>query len=139
MHSVDDLSEDNMLAIKMRCINEAKEELTSVGISAGVGHGKTAGKMLDFEVLVGEDSAVNRFSSGSISSSEISALKHESRNNPMEVAPFVVERDSAPTLALFPGAELSEVLSCLGNGFPEKAENDFALVFSVDFDGESDL
>ena len=80
-------------------------------------------EVCDFEILVGEDSAVDGLASGSISPSKITALEHESRDDPMEVAPLVVERDPAPAFALLPRAKLSEVLSRLGDDLCEQLKH----------------
>lgn len=57
---VSDLAKDDVTVIKPRGLNGGDEELGTVGVGAGVGHGKKTGAVvLLLEVLVGELLAVD--------------------------------------------------------------------------------
>ena len=62
---LDNLAKDDMFAIKPRGLLGGDEELASVGVLAGVGHGQPAhAVVLQLEVLVGELLAVDGAAAG---------------------------------------------------------------------------
>ena len=64
-------SENDVLAVQPRGLGSAEEELASVGVGAGVGHGENArsGVLLD-EVFVGKLVAVDGFATGAVACKE---------------------------------------------------------------------
>lgn len=74
--SFNHLSEDNMFAVQPLGLDSCDEELGSIRVGTGVGHGKEVWtNVLLFEVLVGELLSVDGFSAGSVTASEVAALK----------------------------------------------------------------
>ena len=134
--SLSNLSEDGVLSIEMRSRNEAEEELRSVGVGTSVGHGEDTGTvMLVNEVLIGELSSVDGFTSGTVSNSEISTLCHEARDDSVPDAALEVEGLSRFTDSLLSSAESSEVIGGLG-GVSGKFHNDTASGLSSNGDVE---
>lgn len=83
--AVDDLTEHDVLAIKVGSGNGGDEELTAVGAGAGVGHGEQEGAvMLEVEILVGELFAVNRLAAGAVERGEVTTLNHELLDHTVE-------------------------------------------------------
>jgi hypothetical protein len=65
--SLGDLTEDNVLAIEPRGDDGGDEELGSVGVGSGVGHGEEERSVVpELEVLVGELVAVDGLSTGTV-------------------------------------------------------------------------
>ena len=85
LKTVNNSSEDSVFSIKPVAWDETKEELGSVGVWSGVGHGEiSSSNMLDGEVFVSEFHSVDRFSSSSISGGEVSTLGHEVGDDSVE-------------------------------------------------------
>ena len=71
--------------------------------------------MLHSKVFVGDSVTVNGLTSGSISSSNITALNHKMRNDAMENRSLVMQRHSALSDSLLSGAQATEILCSFGN------------------------
>lgn len=71
--------------------------------------------MLQSEVLVFELVSIDGFSAGTVVVGEVTALTHEVRNDAMECRALV-------SIALFAGAQSTEVLACLWNDVSAKLE-----------------
>ena len=69
--------------------------------------------MLLLEVLIWELFSIDRLSSGSVSTSEISSLDHEVRDDAVELGSLEVEWLSRLSDSLLSGAQGTEVLSGL--------------------------
>lgn len=83
--AVDDLTEHDVLAIKVGSRDGGDEELTAVGAGAGVGHGEQEGTvMLEVEVLIGELFTVNRLAASAVGRSEVTTLDHELLDHAVE-------------------------------------------------------
>jgi len=104
VHAGCDAPEDDVLAVQPRGLGRAEEELASVGVGAGVGHGEDAGSdvLLD-EILVGELVAVDGLAAGAVAAGEVASLAHEAGDDAVEGGALIAE-------PLFPGAEGAEVL-----------------------------
>ena len=64
---VRDLAKDDVLPVKPAGDNGGDEELATVGVRAGVGHGKKVGLLVrELEVLVGKLFTVDGFAAGSL-------------------------------------------------------------------------
>lgn len=77
--------------------------------------------MLPVEVLVGETLTVDGLSTGSVSTGEVTTLKHEAGDDAVEAGALVAE-------AWLSGAEVTEVLDSLGDVLIEEVHGDAALV-----------
>jgi hypothetical protein len=66
--------------------------------------------MLDLEVLISELHAIDRFTTPSITKSEVTSLEHEARDNSVERASLVVERLATLASSFLSCAKRSEVL-----------------------------
>lgn len=65
--ALDDLAEDDVLAVEPRGDDGGDEELGSVGVGSGVGHRQEEGLVvLELEVLIGELVAVDRLSTSAV-------------------------------------------------------------------------
>ncbi len=85
IHALDNLSEDDVLAVQPGGLGSADEELAAVGVGAGVGHRQDAGSgVLQGEVLVLELVAVDALASGSVVVGEVTALAHEVGDHPVK-------------------------------------------------------
>jgi len=108
IHTRSDPSENDVLAVQPRGLGSAEEELASVGVGAGVGHGENSrsGVLLD-EVFVGELVAVDGFATGAVASGKVSTLAHEAGDDAVESRSLIAE----PFLA---GAKSAEVFARFG-------------------------
>eukprot|EP01083_Nonionella_stella_P244290 850409_1 len=85
VHALGDGAEHDVLSVQPCRLGRAEEELGSVGVGSGVGHGEDSGSgVLEDEVLVGELVAVDGLSSGSVVVGEIASLAHEAGNDAVE-------------------------------------------------------
>ena len=126
VHTLGNLSEDDVLTVEMRESLEAEEELRSVGSGASVCHGEDSGSSVRvLEVLVVEFSSVDGLSTSSVSFGEVTTLGHESWNDSVETASLEVEGLSGLTNSLLSSAESSEVLGGDG-GISVEVDDDLA-------------
>lgn len=71
-----DLTEDDVLAIEPRGDNGGNEELRTVGVGSGVGHGQEERLVVsELEVLVGKLVTVDGLSTGTVVVGELSVRK----------------------------------------------------------------
>jgi len=116
VHAFYDLTKDDVLAVQPRGGDGAEEELGSVGVGTGVGHGQDAGPfVLVDEVLVRKLLAVDRLTTSSVASSEVSSLAHELRDDTMKAASLEVQGFAALAHTLLSSAKAAKVLRCLGS------------------------
>ena len=109
IHAFDNLSENNMFAIKPWGLGRANEKLGTVSVGSGIGHGQNSRSgVLQLEVFVLELVAVNGFSTSSIVVGEISTLTHEVGDHAVESGAFIAE-------TLLSSAESTEILSRFGD------------------------
>jgi hypothetical protein len=128
--ALDDLAEDDVLAVQPRGLLSADEELGAVArrcqrlrmamqaaclrVGAGVGHGEDTGaSVLQGEVLVPELLAVDGLTAGTVTGSEVTTLKHELGDDPVEGSTLEVEGLAAAAGTLLTSAESAEVLGGL--------------------------
>jgi len=133
VHSGGDASEDHVLAVQPGRFGRAKEELASVGVGAGIGHGEDAGSdvLLD-EILVGELFAVDGLAAGAVAAGKVASLAHEAGNDAVEGGPRIAE-------PLLPGAESAEVLTGFWNDVSVQLHHDAPGHFAVDRYVEEDF
>ena len=114
LHTIGDLTKDNMSTVKMGSGSEAEEELRAVGSWASVGHGKdTTSSVLVDEVLVFEVGSVDGLAASAVVCSEITTLSHEASDDSVESA-------SLETESFLASAKLLEVLGGLGSVSSER-------------------
>jgi hypothetical protein len=126
-----------MLSIEPRSHHRSDEELGSVGVGAGIGHGQEAGFSVQrLEVLVWEEGvrliagrsgalrvptgkflAVDGLSTSTVVAGEVTTLKHELGDHTVEGGTFIAE-------AVLASRKLSEVLRSPGDGLVVQLEND---------------
>jgi hypothetical protein len=103
-------SKDDVLVVEPFRLHGSDEELRSIGVGTGVGHGEhSRGSVLLLKVLIGELLAVDAFATGAVAASEVAALDHEVWNDTMEFGVLVVKGLSLFSLSFFSRAECSEV------------------------------
>lgn len=104
IHALYNFAKNDVFAIEPVCGGGGDEELASVGVGSGVGHGQNARLgVLQLEVLVLESRSVDGLSTSAVVVGEVTSLAHEVGDHPVECAAFV----SVPLLA---GAQSTEIL-----------------------------
>ena len=135
IHALNDLAEDDVLAIEPWAWDGGDEELGAVSVLAGVCHGKkTWAGVLVLEVLISELLAVDGLATGAVHASEVTTLDHEVWDDTVEWAALVVEWLARAAVALLTSAEGTEVLGSLWNIISIKLEDDAASVGATDRD-----
>ena len=90
--TLDDLSEDDVLAVEMRRCGSADEELRTIRVRSGIRHRKGAGAEmlagLSLEGFVVELAAIDRLATGAVAASEVTTLAHKIRDHAMERRSF---------------------------------------------------
>jgi len=120
VHTLDDLAENDVLAVQPRGLGGAQEELGTVGVGSGVGHGQDAGSgVLQLEVFVGELGSVDGFAASAVVVGKIAALAHEVGDDSMERATLVAE-------SLFAGAQGAEIFGRLRNDVVPQFHDDLS-------------
>lgn len=126
VHAVADLAENDVFTVQPRSNGGGHEKLTAVGVWSAVGHGQeTWSNVLSDEVFVGKFLAVDRFSSGTVLSGEVTTLAHETWNDSVEWTAFVAH-------TFFSGAESSEVLNSFWYSVVVHVERDSAGGLATD-------
>jgi len=104
---VSNLAEDAVLAIEPAGNDGGDEELRTIGVWAGIGHGQKSWLgVVDFEVLISELLTVDGLATSAVATGEVTALEHELGDDSVEGRASVSE-------ALLASAESTEVLSGL--------------------------
>jgi len=118
IHALNDLSEDDVLAVQPAGLGGADKELGAVGVGSSVGHGQdTCTGVLQAKVLVLELVAIDGLATSSVVVGEVTTLAHETGDNPVEGGSLVAE-------SLLAGAQGTEILGSLGDDIgPELHDN----------------
>merc|ERR1719186_1518966 len=133
VHAANNLSKDDVPAVEPRSLLSCDEELRSVSVLPGVGHGQPpSAVVLQLEVLICKLFSVDRSSPCAISSCEVSSLQHEVLNDPVELRLLVTF-----TLGLL--GELHEVLHSLGHSLAEQTHLYLTHIFSSNLYLKPDL
>lgn len=133
VEAFDDLTEDDVGTIEPRGDDGGDEELGSVGVLSSVGHGKETGLgVLKVEVFISELLSVNGLSTGAVALGEVTSLQHEVGDDTVEARALVSE-------SVLASAELTEVLSGLGDNLVVELEDDLSGVLAVDGDCEENV
>lgn len=118
VHTLNDLTEDNMLSVQPGGDNSGNEELRTVGVGTSIGHRQQTGLVvLQDEVLIRELVAVDGLSTGTVTAGEVTTLEHELGDDTVEGRVGVAE-------TLLASAESTEVGGGLGDNVVKKLEND---------------
>jgi len=132
VHALDDLPEDDVLAVEPGGLGGAQEELASVGVGAGVGHGKDSrASVLQLEVLILELHSVDGLAASAVPGSEVSTLAHEVGDDAVEAGALEAE----PLLA---GAQRAEVLARPRGHVEAELHDDLAELLAAGLDVEED-
>ena len=125
IHALHDLTENNVLAVKVRGVLQGDEKLRPVRPGSSIGHGQQSRSgVADLKVLVREPASIDRLTAGPVATFKVPALTHEVRDDPMEDRAFVVQRlASGASNALLAGTEAAEVLRCARNNAFEELEH----------------
>ena len=115
--AANDFPEHHMFSVEPRSSSMQTEELARICGRAAVSHRQYARpRVLEREILVGKLVAIDRLSTCSISSSDVSTLSHKLSDNTMERRSFIMKRfSSLLAYALFSCAQSSEIFSSFWN------------------------
>lgn len=104
------------------------EELGSIGVLSGIGHGEESRLVvLELKVLIWKTLAIDGLAASAVTLGEITALEHE-------VGDHTVERRSLVAKAVLASSEFTEVFASLGDDVIEELENDAPSRLVVDRD-----
>jgi len=132
VHALDDLSEDDVLAVEPGGLGRAQEELASVGVGAGIGHGEDSRTgVLQLEVLVLELHPVDGLAAGAVPGGEVAALAHEVGDDAVEAGPL-------EAISLLSGAQRAEVLARPRHHVEAELHDDLAELLAAGLDVEED-
>merc|ERR1719291_482555 len=116
-----------------RGFNGANEELRTVGVWASVSHGQNTWlSVLVLEVFIWELFAVDRFTTSTVATGEVTTLKHELWNDTMEARSLEMQCLARLAHALFTGAQSAEIFSGLRNFICVKFHGDAASWLATD-------
>jgi len=133
VETLDDLAEDDVLAVEPVGHNGRDEELRAVCVGTSVGHGEQTGAgVLESEVLVSKLLAVDRLAASAVAVGEVTALEHE-------VGDDAVEAGLGVAVAVLASAELTEVAGSLGDNIVVELEDDAAEGATVAGDVEENV
>lgn len=122
LHTLNNLAENNVLAIQPGSLDSANEELGAVGVGTGIGHRQdTRAFVLQGEVLVSELFAVDAATTGTVVAGEVTALAHEVGNDAVEGATL-----EGQAVALFSSAQGAEVFDGAGDDVGAEFHDDTA-------------
>lgn len=122
-----------MLVVEPAGVSGADEELGSVGVRSGIGHGKSAFTLvLESEVLVLKLLAIDRLATGAVSVGEVTSLTHELGDHTMEGTSFVAK-------ALLTSAESPEVIGSERDDITPEFHDDTSGWSIADFHVKEDL
>jgi len=114
-----------MFAVKPLCLSCAQEELGSICVRAGIGHGQNAfSGVLQLEVLVLKLVAIDALATSPVVVGEVSTLAHEAWDD-------TVEGGASKAKALLSGAQCTEVFCCLGHNICSQLHHNPANVGAV--------
>jgi len=125
VHSVDDLSKDNVFVVQKGGRSGGDEELRAIAVGAGVRHTQqTSCVVLESEVFVCKRlGTIDRSATGTVAVQKVAALYHEVGNHSMKSATFVSLWSTLRVLGL-PGTELTEILGGFGGDVGEELHLD---------------
>ena len=134
--SADNSSVNRVLAVEMWSVLVADEELRTVRVWTGIGHRKnTFMSVREPNLLVLELLSINTLATCAVSSSRITSLHHEVRDDSVEAVALVVE-----LFSLFSCAECSKILCSLWHVLIENLKyNSTGLIAIFAFFSDRDI
>ena len=100
-----------MLPVQVRRLCRGDEKLAAIRVGTRVRHRQKAWlSVLLLKIFVSELRTVDGFAASAISTSEVTTLTHEARDDAMELAPLVVQFLATLAHALLSRAKRAEVL-----------------------------
>ena len=137
IHTFHDPTEDHVLAVKPSRWNGGNEKLGTVGVRSCVGHAQQSRHvMTKLKRLVLELLAIDAFSTGAVTASEVATLQHELRDDSVENALLEVQRLARAAFAFFAGAETTEVFHGFWHIVTKQTHHDSSGIFAIDSDVE---
>lgn len=114
VHAFDNGAENDVTIVQPRRLDSGDEELRSISVGSSVRHRHDAWpSVLQGEVFILEFVSIDRLAAGAVVVGEVSALAHEVGNDAVECRALI-------SVALFAGAQCTEVLACLRNDIGAK-------------------
>jgi len=133
VHTFNNFSKHDMLAIEPLGLDSGDEELRAVGVLAGVGHAEEAWRrVLQLEVLVGKLLTIDTSATSAIASGKVATLDHKVGDDTMELGALVA-------LASWLCGQLSKVFNGLWHSIAKETDLNAASLLSSDGDIEEDL
>ena len=126
-----------MPSVEPVSVSSCDEELTSIGVLSSVCHGQAERFMRKFEVFVVKFTSIDGYSSGSITTCEVSSLDHKVRNDSVEFAAF--EGESEIILNDISFAERNKVFDSLWNFIAEHINFNLTCISASDINCEMDF
>merc|ERR1712050_533404 len=106
IHTIHDLSEDDVLAVEPLGLDRSEEKLGSIGVWSCIGHAQnTWAGVLEIEVLIRKLLPIDALATSAITTGEVTTLNHEVGDDAVERAALVVKRLARLASALVAGAE----------------------------------
>jgi len=140
VHTLDNTSENNMLAVQPFGLHGAEKELGTVGVWPSVSHGQnTRSSVLELEVLISEFVSVDGFPTSSVSDGEITTLAHKLWDYAMEHASFEMQRLTGLSHTFLPSAQTAKVLNSLGHDIGFEFHDNASGILSADSHIEENL
>jgi len=124
VHTFNNLSEDNVLSVQPCGLDSAQEELRSVGVRSGIGHGEnTWSRVREGEVLISELGSVDGLAASSVTGREVTSLAHKFRDDTVKSGSLEVKGLSGLSHTLLASAQATEVFRGLGSSISLKLHN----------------
>lgn len=139
VHTLKNMSKDDVSVIEPRSLDSANEELASVGVTASVSHGEHTGtSVFQLEVLVRELATIDGLAAGTVALGKVTALNHKVLDNSVERRALIAV---AKVLAIrvLTSSKGAEVLDSLGHGLAVKTHNDSTKGLTTMFNVKVDL
>ena len=119
---------------------ECDEELGSIRVRTGVRHRKEVWlSVMELEILVVKVRSPDRLASHAVSSCEITALSHETGDDPVERTTSVCQLPAICLRLQRPFDQAHEVVDRVWNSISEEADHNPASVLATNLNVEEDL
>lgn len=139
VHTLKNMTKDNVSVIEPSCLDSANEELASVGVTASVGHGENTGTgVLQLEVLVRELATVNGLAASTIALGKVTTLDHKVLDNSVERRALIAVTKVLP-IRVLTSSKRTEVLGSLGHSLAVKTHDDSTEGLTTMFNVKVDL
>lgn len=123
--TTDNLTKDHVLTIQPLSASSSNEELATVSVGTGIGHGQQEGlRVLQLKILIGKLGTVNATTTSPIVIGEITSLAHELRDDAVEGATLVGS-------SLMTHTQGTEVLGSLGDHIGKQLKGNATQVGTI--------